>query len=95
MRLAGHCLNKIVGRCAIGVLATGTLNAETLESLLAAMPGGTWELVCHPGYFDEDLSNVRTRLHQSRAVEHAALLQAVPKFLDEHPEVRAVNFGQL
>ena len=80
---------------AIGVLATGTLNAETLESLLAAMHEGTWELVCHPGYFDEDLSNVRTRLRESRAVEHAVLLEVVPKFLSEHPEVRTVNFGQL
>ena len=80
---------------AIGVLATGTLNAETLESQLAALPKGTWELVCHPGYFDEDLSNVRTRLRESRAVEHAALMEVVPKFLGEHPEVRAVNFWQL
>lgn len=80
---------------AIGVLATGTLNAQTLESLLAAMPDGTWELVCHPGYFDEDLSNVRTRLRESRAVEHAALLETVPKFLGGHPEVTAIHFGQL
>ena len=80
---------------AIGVLATGTLNAETLESLLAAMPKGTWEVVCHPGYFDKDLSNVRTRLRDSRAVEHAALMEVVPKFLGAHPEVTAVNFGQL
>lgn len=80
---------------AIGVLATGTLNAQTLEALLAAMPSGTWELVCHPGYFDEDLTKVQTRLRDSRAVEHDALLQTVPRFLAAHPEITAIHFGQI
>jgi chitin disaccharide deacetylase len=80
---------------AIGVLATGTLNAETLKALLRAMPDGAWELVCHPGYFDDDLKDVRTSLRESRGVEHSALLEVVPKFLREHPEVRAVSFGKL
>lgn len=80
---------------AIGVLATGTLNARTLQSLLAAMPAGTWELICHPGYPDEELKQTRTRLRESRAVEHAALLAIVPPFLQAHPEVAPIHFGQL
>jgi chitin disaccharide deacetylase len=80
---------------AIGVLATGTLNAGTLKALLSAMPAGTWELVCHPGYFDGDLNDVRTRLRDSRAVEHGALLQTVPRFLAAYPETTAIHFGQL
>lgn len=80
---------------AIGVLATGTLDVGTLEALMAAMPSGTWELVCHPGYMDEELSNARTRLHESRAVEHAALLEVVPQFLNRHREVAAIHFGHL
>jgi chitin disaccharide deacetylase len=80
---------------AIGVLATGTLDAKTLQALLAAMPSGTWELVCHPGYFDRDLSKLRTRLRESRAVEHATLLETIPVFLREHPETKPVNFGDL
>lgn len=80
---------------AIGVLATGTLNAGALASLLAAMPDGTWELVCHPGYVDDDLNRAHTRLRESRAIEHAALLETVPRFLREHPEIRAINFGQI
>jgi chitin disaccharide deacetylase len=79
----------------IGVLATGTLNAGTLEALLTRMPTGTWELVCHPGYQDDELRKVRTRLRESRATEHALLLETVPKFLREHPEVTAINFGQI
>jgi predicted glycoside hydrolase/deacetylase ChbG (UPF0249 family) len=66
----------------IGVLATGTLNVkETLRSLLAALPpdpNETWELVCHPGYTDAALEQVRTRLRASRAREHQALLELLP-----------------
>ncbi len=79
----------------IGVLATGTLNAETLRSLLAAIPVGTWEMVCHPGYVDDDLNRAHTRLRESRAIEHAALLETVPRFLAEHPEIKAIPFGQI
>ena len=66
----------------IGVLATGTNDVKTtLRSLLAAMPSDprqTWELVCHPGYPDEHLDQVRTRLRASRAIEHQALLELLP-----------------
>jgi predicted glycoside hydrolase/deacetylase ChbG (UPF0249 family) len=58
----------------IGVLATGTLDKATLQALLKAMPKGTWELCCHPGYNDEDLCRVRTRLLESRNIERDALL---------------------
>jgi len=60
---------------AAGVLATGTLDAAALQRLLQAMPPGTWELVCHPGYDDAALAAVPTRLRASREVERAALLQ--------------------
>lgn len=80
---------------AIGVLATGTLNAETIQSLLASTPAGTWELVCHPGYVDSSLDKVHTRLRESRIVEHSALLESVPGFLSGHPEIAPVHFGQL
>jgi predicted glycoside hydrolase/deacetylase ChbG (UPF0249 family) len=58
---------------AIGILATGTLDAPTISSLLAHMPRGTWELVTHPGYNDPDLARVRTRLTASRRIELDAL----------------------
>jgi chitin disaccharide deacetylase len=57
----------------LGVLATGTLNATTINSLLKQMPPGTWELVAHPGYNDPDLAQVRTRLKESRETERHAL----------------------
>ncbi|MFY9853440.1 MAG: ChbG/HpnK family deacetylase [Terracidiphilus sp.] len=59
---------------AIGVLATGTLDAATLNSLLTHLPTGTWELVTHPGYNDMDLTQVHTRLHAERETELQALI---------------------
>lgn len=58
---------------AIGVLATGTLDAGTVTSLLQNMPEGDWELVTHPGYNDADLAHARTRLLASRDTERQAL----------------------
>jgi predicted glycoside hydrolase/deacetylase ChbG (UPF0249 family) len=62
---------------AIGVLATGTLDAGTLKSLLANLPAGTWELVTHPGYNDIDLAQAHTRLRASRETETQALHELV------------------
>jgi predicted glycoside hydrolase/deacetylase ChbG (UPF0249 family) len=64
---------------AIGVLATGTLDAATIGVLLQNLPSGTWELVTHPGYNDADLARARTRLLASREVEREAL-RAVKQF---------------
>jgi predicted glycoside hydrolase/deacetylase ChbG (UPF0249 family) len=92
---------------AISVLSTGTLDRVALGNLLRAIPPGpdtlshetartdTWELICHPGYRDADLDKVRTRLRESRAVEHAALLQQVPSFLKAHPETELIHYGDL
>jgi len=70
----------------IGVLATGTADVPAaLHALLAALAksphqdGPVWELVCHPGYSDQHLDEVRTRLRASRAEEHAALLDQIPR----------------
>jgi predicted glycoside hydrolase/deacetylase ChbG (UPF0249 family) len=76
---------------AIGVLATGVLDAPILQRLLTAMPPGTWELVCHPGHEDAALASARTRLRASRAVEHAALLSTIPDF----PGIERISFGHL
>lgn len=77
---------------AIGVLSTGTLDTETVRSLLKAIPDGQWELVCHPGYQDEHLQKVRTRLRQSREIERSALVEAFAAFSSA---AERVHFGQL
>lgn len=76
---------------AIGVLATGTLDSQTVHSLLRKIPEGVWELVCHPGYQDENLLEIRTRLRESREIERTALLEAATT----HPGVELIHFGHL
>jgi predicted glycoside hydrolase/deacetylase ChbG (UPF0249 family) len=66
---------------AIGVLATGTLDAATVNSLLGNLPPGTWELVSHPGYNDADLARAHTRLLASRETERKALRE-IERFSD-------------
>src|SRR6185437_4331626 len=79
----------------VGVAATGTLDEKTLRSLLDRLPNGTFELVSHPAYMDEELVATRTRLQQSRQVELAAL-QALPSIVGnrEFP-VELIHFGGL
>lgn len=75
---------------AIGVLATGTLEAATLASLLRKVPEGTWELVTHPGYCDANLNQVKTRLKASRETERQALLM-----LQQRDEKELISFAEL
>jgi predicted glycoside hydrolase/deacetylase ChbG (UPF0249 family) len=56
-----------------GVVVTGSLDSRFFQDIAAAIPDGTWELVCHPGYLDADLEQVRTRLRRSRETERALL----------------------
>jgi chitin disaccharide deacetylase len=77
----------------LGVLATGSLNAHTLRQILRALPDGTWELVCHPGYCDSSLRAAGTRLLESREIERKALLEAIPEIAST--DVSLIHFGQL
>jgi hypothetical protein len=79
----------------IGVLATGNLDQHVLRSILHAMPGGTWELVCHPGYCDRALEEAHTRLLASRDVERSALLEVIPEALRNDSELALTDFHQL
>ena len=79
----------------IGVLATGSLDDLQLRSLLQAMPQGTWELVCHPGYRDQALEQARTRLLQERDIERRALLEVIPAALRGDSELTLIDFHQL
>jgi len=69
---------------ALGILATGTLDAPTITSLLNAIPpsqpNAIYELVTHPGYNDVALAHANTRLLGSRETERTALtaLRGIP-----------------
>jgi predicted glycoside hydrolase/deacetylase ChbG (UPF0249 family) len=53
----------------VGIAGTGALDLPMFAGLMASLPSGTWELVCHPGYDDSALANAGTRLRQSRVRE--------------------------
>ncbi len=74
----------------IGVMITGSLNADSLSRALARMPEGTWELVTHPGYRDADLDSVRTRLKASREIERQALMS-----INAFPKLELISFAEL
>jgi predicted glycoside hydrolase/deacetylase ChbG (UPF0249 family) len=79
----------------MGLLATGVLDDSVLRSLLRAMPTGTWELVCHPGYSDRALEEARTRLRASREVERSALLAVIPEAIKNDSGLALIDFHQL
>src|SRR6516164_205349 len=52
-----------------GIAQTGVLRKAGVLQLLRNLPEGTTELMCHPGYADQDLRDSATRLQQSRQTE--------------------------
>ncbi len=85
-------------RGTVGISATGHLNSSTLNALLKAIPDGTWEVVCHPGYNDSDLDAIPTRLRTERETELRALLAAFTKSLSPSMNPsgpRLIHYGEL
>jgi hopanoid biosynthesis associated protein HpnK len=58
-----------------GVTETGFLDERALDRILAALPDGTSELMCHPGYADNELEELPTRLVEQRETELRTLTQ--------------------
>jgi chitin disaccharide deacetylase len=52
-----------------GIAQTGELTREGVLRLLEILPNGSTELMCHPGYVDEDLERSTTRLKACRKTE--------------------------
>ena len=71
----------------VGLRITGHFSATHLVGLIHALPEGSTELMCHPGYCGAELARARTRLKESRQRELAALTS---------PEVfRALDAGRV
>jgi hopanoid biosynthesis associated protein HpnK len=79
----------------VGIAATGMLDQQILLKILKALPEGTWELVCHPGYSDADLQAAGTRLTQSREVELAALLSAETRKTIARQKIELISYADL
>ena len=79
----------------VGIAATGMLDQRILLKILKALPEGTWELVCHPGYADADLQAAGTRLTQSRQVELAALTSADTLAAIAREKIELISYADL
>jgi chitin disaccharide deacetylase len=78
-----------------GIIATGGLDQKLFDALIGSIPEGTWEFVCHPGYNDDDLAQVLTRLHASRAKEMEVLTSPRSRETLRRHNIQLVSFADL
>jgi chitin disaccharide deacetylase len=77
-----------------GVISTGVLDDELFAAIAESIPEGTWELVCHPGYNDEELGLVKTRLRDSRAKELAVFVSPRAKEVLQKQNIELISYAQ-
>lgn len=78
-----------------GVAQTGFWTKNWLKELLANLPPGTSELMCHPGYDDDALDKVQTRLRASRETELQLLTDSEIVAQVRAQGLELIHFGQL
>jgi hopanoid biosynthesis associated protein HpnK len=78
-----------------GVTPTGFLDADLLREILRHLSEGTSELMCHPGFVDEELKQTPTRLLEQREVEYQALSQPGIKLLAQELGIQLINYRDL
>jgi hopanoid biosynthesis associated protein HpnK len=78
-----------------GLSQTGFLNNAILEQMLRAVPDGTSEIMCHPGYVDADLRNTRTRLREQRQTELEALTSSSVRQLVNELGIELIPYDKL
>jgi hopanoid biosynthesis associated protein HpnK len=79
----------------VGIAVTGILDQKRLLRILEALPEGTWELVCHPGYSDSDLQAAGTRLTKSREIELSALTSPETKKTLARRQIKLISYADL
>ena len=76
-----------------GIAQTGEFTKEGVLRLLKALPEGTTELMCHPGYADEKLKKSATRLQQSRQKELDILTDTEVRKNVASEGIRLIDYG--
>jgi len=76
-----------------GIAQTGELTKEGVARMLRNLPEGTTELMCHPGYVDEELRSTSTRLQGSREKEVAILIDPEIRNLVASQGIRLIDYG--
>lgn len=75
-----------------GIAQTGVLTRGGVEQLLVNLPEGTTELMCHPGYADEELRRTTTRLQESRQTELQILTDSRIRKLVASKGIRLISY---
>jgi predicted glycoside hydrolase/deacetylase ChbG (UPF0249 family) len=78
-----------------GIAQTGALTRQGVQKFLAALPEGTTELMCHPGYDDGDLQETPTRLKASRQTELEILTDTAIRNCVASRGIRLINYGEI
>ena len=78
-----------------GFQITGRFHIAELVQLLAALPEGSTEFMCHPGHCGEALRNAPTRLKESREQEFEALVAPETRAALERNGIELVRYAQL
>jgi predicted glycoside hydrolase/deacetylase ChbG (UPF0249 family) len=78
-----------------GFQITGHFRTAELVQLLAGLPDGSTELMCHPGYCTPALRGARTRLKESRERELEALTAPETRAAIESNSIELVAYGGL
>ena len=76
-----------------GIAQTGEMTKEGVARLLRSLPEGTTELMCHPGYSDQQLQSTATRLQASRQMEVEILTDPDIRNLVASQGIRLIDYG--
>ncbi len=100
LKLLAHDAREQAGRAGIatadyfcGIAQTGELTREGVARFLRSLPDGTTELMCHPGYADEELKQSPTRLRASRQAELEILTDTQIRNLVASQGIRLIDYG--
>jgi hopanoid biosynthesis associated protein HpnK len=78
-----------------GFVLTGKLTTPALQATFAELCDGVTELMCHPGYYDQDLQASPTMLKRKREIEQKTVADSSwREWLREH-EIVLTNFRNL
>ena len=78
-----------------GFQLTGRMTAQSLAATLHALPEGSTELMCHPGFLGQELLHANTRLKQSRVEEWRALCSPLVRSVLAKEKIQLTGYRAL
>jgi predicted glycoside hydrolase/deacetylase ChbG (UPF0249 family) len=78
-----------------GITQTGFLDLAAFADIVKDLDDGVHELMCHPGYVDDDLKKTPTRLHAQRERELELLIGSEVRGLLTQAAVTLISYKDL